>query len=330
MTLDALELELRRLPGVRAAGFQERDDLLLVQLQIGAEGTEPNLALQASQIATRHSEKRVAVELVRWRTLKAPTPPSGPDLESELAAPRAPAPVATASAPAVEVAPEPEPEIEPKPAVVEPTPPVSTFVPAAVIAKASVAAASPESDDAADVETNVEAEAPVTETAAPETPAAESAVDQPTAAVEPEVAPAAVQDAAPEFTPRGRVRLLTVLSFPDTDELEVHLTLGEQRTIGRSVASRGLLGAVEATIDAVSEFIDGPSFTPAWTRTLETGSHQYLVVIGLDGANDVGRYGIAGGDSPLEAAARATLHALNRTVEGQTPNVDADSAPASV
>ena len=34
-SLDDLELELRKLPGVKAAGFDQRDDVLLVQLQIG-------------------------------------------------------------------------------------------------------------------------------------------------------------------------------------------------------------------------------------------------------------------------------------------------------
>src|SRR4029079_9819385 len=38
--LDDLELELRKLPGVRAAGFTERDDLLVVQVQV-AGGTPP-------------------------------------------------------------------------------------------------------------------------------------------------------------------------------------------------------------------------------------------------------------------------------------------------
>lgn len=70
-TLDDLEIELRKLPGVRAAGFSERDDVLLVQLQVGG-ATESGLPLQASRIAHRHSERPVAVELVRWRTMPAP------------------------------------------------------------------------------------------------------------------------------------------------------------------------------------------------------------------------------------------------------------------
>ena len=41
--LDDLELELRKLPGVRAAGFDEREDMLLVQLHVGAtRASSPN------------------------------------------------------------------------------------------------------------------------------------------------------------------------------------------------------------------------------------------------------------------------------------------------
>ena len=59
---------------------------------------------------------------------------------------------------------------------------------------------------------------------------------------------------------RRRARLLAVLAFPDTDELEVHLILDGRRTIGRAVSSNGLLGAVEATLAAVREL--GASFEP--------------------------------------------------------------------
>lgn len=298
MSLDALELELRRLPGVRAAGFQERDDLLLVQLQIGAEAAEPNLALQASQIATRHSEKNVAVELVRWRTLQAP-PGVAPEAD------RRPAPPSSA------------PVSAPEPAPMEPRTPDALAGPAVGVPDVSPAAETTPADAGSDEPEAANAAAD----AAVDSPGAPVIVDaqepNPVPPVLPAQPPTPTAAPAPEGegTRERRVRLLTVLSFPDADELEVHLTLDDQRTIGRSAASRGLLGSVEATIDALSEFLGGPRFTPAWTRTLETGTHQYLVVIGLDGPDDIGRYGIAGGDSPLEAAARATLHALNRSVE---------------
>ena len=46
-----------------------------------------------------------------------------------------------------------------------------------------------------------------------------------------------------------RVRLLAVLTFPDTDELEVHLTFGGRRIIGRSAAGAGAIGAATATVE---------------------------------------------------------------------------------
>ena len=75
MNVDDLELELRKLPGVRAAGFTERDDVLLIQLQVSGETPPPNLPLQATRIAYRHSEKPVALEVVRWRVVAAATRP---------------------------------------------------------------------------------------------------------------------------------------------------------------------------------------------------------------------------------------------------------------
>ena len=76
MTLDDLEFELRKLPGVRAAGFDDRGDVLMVQLHLaanGGRGDDPDLPLPvaASRIAARHCDKPVAVEVVRWRQAPA-------------------------------------------------------------------------------------------------------------------------------------------------------------------------------------------------------------------------------------------------------------------
>jgi hypothetical protein len=67
VNLDELELELRKLPGVRSTGFTERDDLLFVQVHVEEPLADvgPGLALHVSRIAARHSERPVAVELVR-------------------------------------------------------------------------------------------------------------------------------------------------------------------------------------------------------------------------------------------------------------------------
>jgi len=216
-SLDDLELELRKLPGVRAAGFEERDDMLLVQLHVaerGADRSDQPVPVSASRIAARHSDRPVAVEVVRWRT-----------------------------APAIAAAP-------------------ALAVPAPQATVAPVAAA-------VDLE---------------------------------------------ELEPR-RARLLAVLAFPDTDELEVHLILEGKRTIGRAQASSGLTGAVEATIDAVRGL--GAPFEPRvkWARALDDTSDDDRVIVAValhDGDDEQLQYGLAAGASPIDAAARSTLDALNR------------------
>ena len=49
--LDDLELELRKLPGVRAAGFDQRDDVLLVQLHVAGEPADSSEPMSATRIA---------------------------------------------------------------------------------------------------------------------------------------------------------------------------------------------------------------------------------------------------------------------------------------
>lgn len=215
MNLDDLELELRKLRGVRAAGFTERDDVLIVQVQVTNGDVEPNLPVAATRIAYRHSEKPVALEIVRWRPAPAGAAPGG-----------GPPPVT--------------------PAPVPPAPPPT---------------------------------------------------------------PVGATGREP------RVRLLAVLTFPDTDELEVHLTFAGRRVIGRGAARGGPLGVVEATIDGLAALVGPLPYRPAWARPLPVdGDRGALVAVGLGGDDDVSRYGLAGGASEIEAAARATLHALNRTL----------------
>lgn len=210
LVLDDLELELRKLPGVRSAGFDARDELLIVQLHVlpGA-ATEGSLPLAATRIAARHADRPVAVEVVRWRE-----PVDG----------HAPAP----------------------------------------------------------------------------------------AAAEPAPAPVTTED---EVSTR-RLRLLAVLSFPDTDELEVHLILDGRRTIGRAPASRGLVAALDATLAAIADFDFPFSPTPRWARALESTQEEALIAVALDEGDPSERvlYGVAAGATPIDAAARATLDAINRRV----------------
>jgi hypothetical protein len=139
-------------------------------------------------------------------------------------------------------------------------------------------------------------------------------------------APVAAEEHAPEaggelngaegVSAGRRARLLAVLAFPDTDELEVHLILDGRRTIGRAVSSNGLMGAVEATIAAIHEL--GATIQPraVWARQIENDEDERSVIaVAIDGAGDNDAptdYGIAAGASPIDAAARSTLDALNR------------------
>jgi hypothetical protein len=367
--IDDLELELRKLPGVRATGFTERDDVLLVQIHVGEEDTEPGLPLQATRIAYRHSDRPVAVELVRWRTrgaTRAPSsrqppasaPPAAPQPQAQSAppgpttsgvtepttptgAPQAPPPKYTqapgappAASPATEPAPQPEPQApavppfvaEPPPEPQPPSPPAPSSTPAPIL--------EPEGPP---VEAATSRAAPAPDLASVSPEPHEVIEVQPAAPL-----PSAPDQAGPEPQPAGsgplpgdtigqppeggerrsdaddedRVRLLAVLTFPDTDELEVHLTLAARRTIGRAAASRGLLAAVEATLDALRGFVPGLAYEPAWARTLETSTGDgFLVAAGLMGTQtQTPRHGLASGASAIEAAARATLQALNRSI----------------
>ena len=222
--LDDLELELRKLPGVRAAGFTERDDLLVVQVQVAGGAPSPSLSQQAARIAYRHADKPVALEVVRWRTVEVPVP----------APPAVPAPT--------------------------------------------------------------------------------------TAPVAPSTSPAVVEDAVAPHPPRGdrvaRVRLLAVLTFPDTDELEVHLTYEGRRVIGRAAASTGVSGAVGATLEGLRNFAPDLGADLLWAEELagHEAAHASVVACALQ-ARGAAVLGIAAGGSRIEAAARSALHALNRCLE---------------
>jgi hypothetical protein len=257
----------------------------------------PNLTLQATRIAYRHSDKPVALEVVRWRIA-----PEGRDQTAIAApidgalssragiapidqehAPPAPLPSAPetesgaerdgeASAPPEVVAPEP-PEVVEEPTPVEPTPTLDETV--------------------VDVPPEIVDEPPP--------PAPQPEPVAPTA-------PTVVIQAREQ-----RVRLLAVLTFPDTDELEVHLTFEGRRIIGRAVASNGILGVVEAMVDGLKVFVPRLEFSPSWARELDDERDLHLVAVELL-ALDSRRLGIAAGASAIEAAARATLHALNRSI----------------
>ena len=207
--LDDLELELRKLPGVRAAGFTERDDMLLVQIQVAGDEPTANLSQQAARIAYRHAEKPVALEIVRWKIVQAPATPT-----------------------------------------------------------------------------------PVT-------------------------AGAAASDAADsDEEAHQRVRLLAVLTFPDTDELEVHLTFGGRRIIGREQASGGISAAATATLEGLKSFAPDLDAKLGWANEITDPNGDGTFVVACSVRLEAGpRLGISAGVSRIEAAARATLQSMNRSLE---------------
>ncbi len=223
--LDDLELELRKLPGVRAAGFSERDDMLIVQVQVSGDEPTATLSQQAARIAYRHADKPVALEIVRWKIVQAPA---------------APAPVTAAAAP-------------------------SEVVPVA---------ATPSSSEG-DAASGADAE---------------------------EV--------------HQRVRLLAVLTFPDTDELEVHLTFGGRRIIGRGQASGGITAAAQATLEGLKSFAPDLDTKLSWANEITDPEGDGTFVVACSVQLEAGpRLGISAGVSRIEAAARATLQSLNRSLE---------------
>jgi hypothetical protein len=163
-----------------------------------------------------------------------------------------------------------------------------------------------------------QAPAATTETAAPTE--AEAEHDDAGAAtvtpITPPLAGSGLPHAGAAAVTPPRPRLLAVLSFPDTDEVEVHLVLHSRRTIGRAVASRGLVAVVDATLEALRGFSVDLPVQPKWAREVEEGTgDRRLVAIAVE-EPESGRqlFGLANGSSAIDAGARATLDALNRQI----------------
>ena len=131
---------------------------------------------------------------------------------------------------------------------------------------------------------------------------------------------AATRDAAaplPHAWHEPRLEILGVLTLADTDEIEVHLTDGIARTIGRASRGHGALGAVQATLEAVRAFpitIELP-VSPLWARPIQsTAGGRSVVAVALARLGREECYGLASADSEIEAAAGATLDALHRNL----------------
>lgn len=289
-TIDDLELELRRLPGVLAAAIDE-DGILRIQLHVRDPHSDPSLTDAAARIALRYTDKSVAVEVNHWRdlsTLGGTPPPSTTSSSSAVGSGQ----VQAGEAP-----------LRPDLVGFEPRVPFMEsgreFVDETTGAPSDDEFVEPDGTEAEAPVPEVEAEAPA--------PIAHDVID---------VVAAEAAEREQFVAREPRVRLLAVLTFPDTDELEVHLTFNGQRSIGRAPASKGVLGASEATLDALKVFVPELEQAAVWARPMEhrDTANAYLVATELldDDAHTL--HGLATGTSPIEAAARSTLHALNRTI----------------
>jgi len=116
--------------------------------------------------------------------------------------------------------------------------------------------------------------------------------------------------------PEARFRVVEVGTDLAASTLLVRLARGDEESVGRGPTERGLLSAVEATVYAVRAFLPGLSFLPGWARVIETlPDRRFLVVASVtDPETRVNLRGVAEGPTPVDAAVRATLAALNRTV----------------
>lgn len=113
----------------------------------------------------------------------------------------------------------------------------------------------------------------------------------------------------------GRVRLLAVRLDADEGEVEVHLSHEDRRTVGRG-AARSLKSAAEATVDALIKLGATIPFRVGEVVAIGQEGVQ-TVLVALDPTDGDGiRHGAADGARLEEAAARATLHALNRWLSG--------------
>jgi len=116
----------------------------------------------------------------------------------------------------------------------------------------------------------------------------------------------------------ARVRLLDVAVRPGEtggEEVEVHLAFGGTRTIGRARAG-GAVDAARATVAALERLGAQVPFAVEEAAVLDDRRGDAVVLV-FASPDSGARYGAAGGRSVEQAAARATLHALNRHLATQ-------------
>ncbi|HEX9969882.1 MAG TPA: hypothetical protein VGB03_07055 [Acidimicrobiales bacterium] len=112
------------------------------------------------------------------------------------------------------------------------------------------------------------------------------------------------------YPARVRLESLRVDSF--SQELDVHLALGSRRAVGRGEAGAPA-DAAAATMDALAALgAELPFRIDAATASLRHSPDHAVVVVLEPDFRSPKLYGVARASTMEEAAARATLHALNR------------------
>jgi hypothetical protein len=112
----------------------------------------------------------------------------------------------------------------------------------------------------------------------------------------------------------GRVQLMAVLPWPEDNAIEVHLSRSGRNSVGRATRG-GPEDAAAATLEALRGLGVEVPFSVSAAVPLEATNGHGVVVVALTGSGEA-RHGVAAGSSLEEAGARATLHALNRWLEG--------------
>ena len=126
------------------------------------------------------------------------------------------------------------------------------------------------------------------------------------------VKPLAVDAPLPVVQRTDRVQLIGVRKVTFTQEVEVHLSHGGTRTVGRAKAGAPT-AAVTATLNALSALGASLAFHGEAATVAVGKDFDPAVVVLLESLDGHGaRYGVARAATLEEAACQATLHALNR------------------
>lgn len=332
-SINELEVNLRRLPGVMSVAFDDRNSVLHIQLHIGGGASDPTLTDRATRLALQFAEGSVALEVNHWQGSRRVSKEQSGTVSNKFGGGH------------IGDAPDPRDALD----EVETDRSTSTSAErnrgADNPAQTSVWGVEPDVAETNDLGTRSGPDSRAETRIEPDTSAflipetelldahssevfygdasadahGDDSEEEPETTSEPEpvnVIDVTQMEKAESLERAPRTRLLAVLTFPDTDELEVHLSYKGRRGIGRAPASRGVLGASEAAIEALRTWAPDIEYEAVWARPMENGDgrKQYLVATELNNPANKTLHGLATGASPIEAAARSTLHALNRTI----------------